>query len=155
MKNKNNLILILSLIVIIATITTVYFLFKDKEVNNTNNGQVIDKIEHPLIKVETPKPNDIITSPLTVKGEAVGNWFFEASFPVQLFDANYNEINLSPGYIMTSVDWMTTEFVPFEGSLNFTNPETSEGILILKKDNPSGLPEHDDELIIPVKFPNE
>lgn len=154
MKNK----LLISLLILMLTITIgVYFLvIKTEKVEAPTNGLIETEAEtsigHPLIRVETPQPNEVITSPLKVTGEAVGNWFFEASFPVQLFDANYNEIKLSPSYIMATADWMTTEFVPFEGNLNFTKPETAEGILILKKDNPSGLPEHDDELIIPVEF---
>lgn len=105
-----------------------------------------------LIKVYSPAPNQIITSPLIVKGEARGNWYFEASFPVELYDGNGQEITLNPGYIMTSEDWMTTEFVPFEGVLNFSMPTTQTGTLVLKKDNPSGLPENDAKIYIPVKF---
>ncbi len=50
-------------------------------------------------------------------------------------------------------NWMTTEFVPFSSSLEFTPPkETDIGFLILKKDNPSGLPENDDQIEIPIRF---
>ena len=46
---------------------------------------------------------------------------------------------------------MTEEFVPFRTVLSFEKPEErSPGTLVLKKDNPSGLPEHDAELRIPV-----
>jgi hypothetical protein len=48
---------------------------------------------------------------------------------------------------------MTADFVPFTATLNFTKPSYgNNGFLILKKDNPSGLPEHDDALEIQVKF---
>lgn len=46
---------------------------------------------------------------------------------------------------------MTEEFVPFTATLRFTSPG-GHGTLILRKDNPSGLPEHDDALVIPVRF---
>ncbi len=49
--------------------------------------------------------------------------------------------------------WMTTDFVPFKATLTFTvdkNAYSNKGTLILRKDNPSGLPEHDDALEIPV-----
>lgn len=105
-----------------------------------------------LIVVDSPRPNDTITSPLTISGRARGNWFFEASFPVRLVDANGQNIPLDPPYIMATGDWMTTEFVPFTATLNFTRPTTDTGTLILQKDNPSGLPENADELKIPVKF---
>src|SRR4051812_32842409 len=41
-----------------------------------------------LIQVNAPKPNDLVKSPLTVTGKARGTWYFEASFPVRLEDAN-------------------------------------------------------------------
>ncbi len=47
---------------------------------------------------------------------------------------------------------MTADFVPFKVKLIFSPPTTAAGTLVLKKDNPSGLPEHDDELRIPVAF---
>jgi len=49
-------------------------------------------------------------------------------------------------------DWMTENFVPFAATLDFTTPTTATGSLILEKDNPSGLPENDKQLTIPVKF---
>jgi hypothetical protein len=50
---------------------------------------------------------------------------------------------------------MTEDFVPFKATLNFTvdkNIYSRNGALILKKDNPSGLPEYDDALEIPIVF---
>ena len=49
-------------------------------------------------------------------------------------------------------DWMTEEFVPFKAMLEFSAPTTATGTLVLEKDNPSGLPENADSLIVPVKF---
>ncbi len=105
-----------------------------------------------MITVSSPLPNTVISSPLLVQGQARGPWYFEASFPVKLYDANNNEVALTPPYIMTANDWMTTDFVPFQASLTFTPPATPTGTLVLQKDNPSGLPENDDQLIIPIKF---
>ena len=47
---------------------------------------------------------------------------------------------------------MTKDFVPFKAELEFSLPSTETGVLILEKDNPSGLPENDDELRIPIRF---
>src|ERR1035437_6951636 len=91
-----------------------------------------------IIKVSSPLPNSTIKSPLTVTGVARGNWYFEASFPVRLYDANGKELVATPA--QAKGDWMTTEFVPFEVTLNFTKPTTATGTLVLQKDNPSGLP---------------
>jgi len=103
-----------------------------------------------LIRVTSPMQNEVIESPLTVTGEARGYWYFEASFPVELVDSNGTQLALKPA--MAKGEWMTEEFVPFEVTLEFGKPTTNTGILILHKDNPSGLVENDDELRIPVKF---
>ena len=102
------------------------------------------------IRVTSPTANAIITSPLVVTGEARGTWYFEASFPVQLLDANRNEIAIIPA--QAQEDWMTENFVPFAVTLDFILPATDTGFLVLKKDNPSGLPEHDAHIEIPVRF---
>ncbi|MDP3954030.1 MAG: Gmad2 immunoglobulin-like domain-containing protein [bacterium] len=104
-----------------------------------------------LIRIDSPRPNSIIKSPLTITGEARGTWYFEASFPVELLDENGNRIAIH--YAQAQDEWMTEDFVPFESILNFSGPSAgSKGTLILHKDNPSGLPEHDDQLRIPVIF---
>ena len=104
-----------------------------------------------LIRISTPRPNQKIASPLTITGEARGNWYFEASFPVVL--TNWDGLIIAEGIAQAKGDWMTSEFVPFEATLTFTvdkNTYSNRGSLILKKDNPSGLPEHDDALEIPI-----
>ena len=103
-----------------------------------------------LIRVSSPRPNTVITSPLTVKGMARGNWFFEASFPVRLFNGNGEKI--SQGIAQAEGEWMTTDFVPFKVTLTFATPTTTTGTLLLDKDDPSGLPENEDALRIPVRF---
>ena len=103
-----------------------------------------------FIRVETPHPSDIVESPLLVKGEARGPWYFEDSFPVEIEDADGNILAQVPA--QASGEWMTEDFVPFEVTLDFTTPAEGNGRLILRKDNPSGLPEHADELRIPVRF---
>jgi hypothetical protein len=110
-----------------------------------------------LIQLTTPVPNGVIESPLMLTGQARGYWFFEASFPIIL--TNWDGLIIAEGYATAEGDWMTEEFVPFTASLEFVNPYTAgdsdfmkRGFLILKKDNPSDLPENDNALEIPVYF---
>ena len=50
-------------------------------------------------------------------------------------------------------DVVGEDFVEFKGILEFEKPNYGEsGVLILRKDNPSELPEHDDALEIPILF---
>ncbi len=106
-----------------------------------------------LIRVDTPRPNQTIQSPLVITGEARGNWFFEASFPVVL--VNWDGLIIAQGIATAKSDWMTSEFVPFQATLNFTidkNTYSNRGALILKKDNPSGLPANDNSIEVPIIF---
>jgi hypothetical protein len=111
-------------------------------------GNELEKLD--LIKIDNPRPNQTIESPLFIRGEARGFWFFEADFPVKLFDDNGFLLGVIPAQALG--DWMTEDFVAFEATLPFAVPATQKGRLVLEKDNPSGLPEHADELIVPVYF---
>ncbi len=112
----------------------------------TGSGDWQDKI-----KLTFPLPGEIISSPLVIKGEARGTWFFEASFPVSLVD--WDGKIIAEGPAIADGEWMTTNYVPFTLTLNFTKPSYSDkGALILKRDNPSGLPEHDAAVEVPIKF---
>ena len=132
----------------ILFLSAVLFLTGCTYVNN--NPVVVPPPSNPNITVTSPQTNDVVKSPLLVTGEAKGTWYFEASFPVKLYDANNNLLVAVPA--KAKGDWMTTNFVPFEVTLNFATPSTATGKLVLEKDNPSGLPQNADSITIPVKF---
>ncbi len=105
-----------------------------------------------FIYVNSPAPGETLSSPLTVKGKARGTWFFEGDFPVFLEDMKGNVI--SRGFVTAKGEWMTKEFVPFEGTLKFEKPAHGDsGTLIFRKANPTDRRELDDEIHIPVFFP--
>ncbi len=104
-----------------------------------------------LIVVISPLKDDLISSPLSIAGRARGTWFFEGSFPLELQDQYKNVI--AQGHASAQGEWMTEDFVPFLGTLQFNNfIPGQKGFLVLKKDNPSGLHENDDQIKIPVIF---
>lgn len=106
-----------------------------------------------LPRVSYPQPDQVVLSPLTVTGEAPGNWFFEASLPVKLLDASGQQLAVAPA--QAQGDWMTTNYVPFQATLTFatsTVASSTIGTLIIAKDNPSGLPENDQQMAIPIRF---
>jgi len=111
-------------------------------------GNRLEKLD--LIVVDDPQLNQPVVSPLIIKGKARGSWFFEAVFPVKLLDSNGNL--LAVGFAQAKGEWMIEDFVLFESTLQFTSPTSESGVLILEKDNPSGLPENFDQLIVPVLF---
>ena len=107
-----------------------------------------------IIHISVPSPEQKITSPLVVTGEARGYWFFEATAPVLFVDWDGKIIAQSYITAMTE-NWMTEDFVPFKGTLNFELPETTpykRGTLIFQKSNPSNLPKNDAAVEIPITF---
>lgn len=139
-------------LIIIAAGIAGFYIYK-----NQSGNSVASKPD--LIIVDSPRIGDRVKSPLTITGKARGYWFFEATFPVVLTD--WDGRIIAEHYAQAQGEWMTTDFVPFEAVLEFENPVfpgaaknhfSRRGYLILKKDNPSGLPEHDDALEIPIKF---
>lgn len=105
------------------------------------------------VKIEVDEWTDVRTvqSPLVVTGKVPGSWSFEASFPVVLKDAAGRVLAEKPAAIQG--DWMTDELVPFTVTLTFSSQvENSFGTLELQRDNPSGLSENDDSVILPIRF---
>jgi hypothetical protein len=120
--------------------------------NGNGNGDEQSVVYKDIIRVEEPLPDSTISSPLTIRGEARGQWYFEATFPIVLTD--WDGRIIAEGYVEAQDEWMTVEYVPFEGTLTF-NADTSvsnRGSLILQKANASGLPEHDDAFEYTVFF---
>lgn len=103
-----------------------------------------------LIKIESLHADDAILSPFTVTGQARGNWFFEASFPIKILDKDGKVIGMGNG--QAQGEWMTENFVPWKATVSFIAPASGKGEVVFMKDNPSGLPAHDAEVRVPVVF---
>ena len=130
-------------------------LFGEKENKGIQEEQFNKTFD--LIHVAIPKENQVITSPFIVKGEARGTWYFEASFPLVLVD--WDGRIIAQSHAQAQSEWMTEDFVPFEGKIEFAKPYSEgapdfmkRGTLIFQKDNPSGLPQFDDAIEIPIVF---
>ena len=119
------------------------------------NGQTfIEEIgSNANINLISPLANEIITSPLTIKGEAKGAWYFEAQFPIKLEDEEGNVLAQTAAHAQG--EWMTENMVPFTAEVTFNPSDKEKGFLILEKDNPSGLPENADSIKVPVLFKGE
>ncbi len=102
------------------------------------------------IAVTAPALNAVITSPVTVEGQAPGPWYFEASFPVKVLDGDGTVLGQGP--VQAQSDWMTTGTVPFAATLSFAKPKYATGTIVFHNDNPSGDPARDKEFRFPVRF---
>lgn len=105
------------------------------------------------IRITSPETDAVVGSPVTIRGEANGTWFFEGSFPVRVVDGNGDVLGAAIAQALG--EWMTESSVPFEVVIPFGLPKTSSGAIVFEKDNPSGLPENAEEFRLPVKFAPE
>ncbi len=101
------------------------------------------------IVVSYPVENQEVSNPIKIEGKARGNWFFEGSFPIQLVDTNGNIVTST---IATAQgEWMTADFVNFTASIEYNKASsTKHALIVLNKDNPSGNPDFDQSIFIPV-----
>jgi len=101
-----------------------------------------------LIVPELPFPGAVVGKEFFVIGKARGNWYFEATFPVEVLDKDGKTIAWS--FAQAQGEWMTEDFVPFKGEIKAPESYIGPATLILHKDNASGLPEHDASISFPI-----
>lgn len=150
-------IAILAVVVLVAAAGAVWLL-QDREASPAADADrpAVDATEmdgtaaDERVHVSSPRPNAVVSSPLEVRGEARGTWYFEADFPVRLLDADGRELAVTPS--RADGDWMTESFVPFDATLTFDDPATQAGLLVLERANPSGLAENAAVVAVPVRF---
>ena len=84
----------------------------------------------------------------TIKGKVMGTWLFEGEFPVRVLDEDMELIDS----ISANADyWFTSDYVPFELTLDFDLVESKELILRFEKSNPSDMIENSDHVDWKVK----
>lgn len=101
-----------------------------------------------LIRVTNPTPGAVVGKPITVMGEARGNWYFEASFPIEVRDSEGAVI--ATGIAQAQSDWMVETFVPFTSTIAVPASYIGEAVLVLMNDNPSGMPENARSISFPI-----
>lgn len=152
---KKNIFIII-LLLILAIVLYSYGTRKGPVLNNNPVGGQPTTTQpvayKDMIIVDSPRVGDKVISPITVSGKARGNWYFEASFPVQILDEEGNILGQAPA--QAQGEWMTTDYVPFSATIPFQAPKNPSAKLLIKfnKDNPSGLPENDDFVSVEVNY---
>ncbi len=107
------------------------------------------------IKVELPFPGAVVGKDFAVIGEARGPWFFEASFPIEVLGSDGKVLSTAIAQAQNDpktgeINWMTEDFVPFRADIKVPQSYIGPATLLLKKDNPSGLPENDASISFPI-----
>lgn len=105
--------------------------------DDNNNGSDDTTDMSSKIRVSIPAGNSVNASTgFEVGGQAVGNWFFEASAPVSVYSKDGKLLVAT--YMTAQGEWMTTDFVPFKGQIPpFLTNGATEGYIQFENDNPS------------------
>ena len=100
------------------------------------------------VSLTSPKKYAKVSHTLVISGKAPGPWFFEASFPVQVRDAQ--DVIIGRTVAQAHGEWMTESLVDFTATIPIAASYHGPATLVLLRDNPSGLPENDDSVSVPI-----
>jgi hypothetical protein len=143
-NNQSNMIIKKTQIVCLLTVTLLLL-------GCSNIQNIQEEPNEKNIIIKSPLPEETISSPLKIEGEAVGSWYFEGSFTVTLVD--WDGLIIAENQVTAESDWMTEDYVKFNSELTFETPTLYKtGAIIFKKANPSGLPENDEYYEMQIKF---
>ena len=98
--------------------------------------------------VSTPKSGAVVSRTFSIAGTAPSGWFFEAVFPIMVRDDNDNAIGRTQGRAQS--DWTAPGPIRFTAQVTLETAYKGPATLVLMRDNPSGLPENDDSVEIPI-----
>ncbi|MBT4385057.1 hypothetical protein HOD30_04910 [Candidatus Peregrinibacteria bacterium] len=111
--------------------------------------EVVENIEvDNEVNVSVPASGAEVSSPFLVSGTAPGFWYIEAQIILELRDADGKMLDYKS--VMTYDDWMIEEAVSFDGELSFEVSETTNATIVVRRENVSGLPEHEMSFEMPV-----
>jgi len=100
------------------------------------------------VTLNSPSRNAEVGHSFSVIGQAPGPWFFEAQFPLMVKDRQGNAVGHATA--QAQGDWQTEDMVDFSTTMQIDAIFHGPATLVLMKDNPSGLPEHDDAVEVPI-----
>lgn len=176
MQNKffgSKLNSIFLLILIVLMVIVLYIMFQNKEtylgvfqkqapVNNVNNLPVENIVDTTMPVIGNKEdiigkkddlisfsifPNTKVHGIVSYRGVIKGAYFFEANILINILDANKKVLKASNAVATT--DWMTQP-VSFEGNIDFTDLPKGKAYFEIHNDNPSGLPENNKSILIPI-----
>ncbi len=122
------------------------------EVASSAEVEIGKRLVAPEIEVDAPLVGDSVLPSFLISGRARGNWYFEASFPIDVV-ADDGRV-LATAVAQAQDEWMTEEFVPFSARIVFDPLFYSSGKIVFRKDNPSGDSQFDKSYELPIVFPS-
>lgn len=156
--SKLNTVLLIVLIVLMIVALKVMFKDKEKYLRpfTQNKEQVGDNdVVYPQVSPNQADlvslsitPNQTLSGLVNFTGSVKNAYFFEANIVIRILDVNNNV--LKTGFGTATTDWMTTNPVSFQGSIDLTGLPTGPAYFQIHNDNASGLPQNDKFILIPI-----
>ena len=114
----------------------------------------IVKFEPTPTSIPTPTPlpvsNVVLSSSTSISGKIDRSWVFEGSFPFEIIDSQGKIILEGIG---SSPDWSDGDSFYVDFVINFKlTSKVNNGFLIVRNDNPSGLPQNNKSYKTPLTF---
>jgi hypothetical protein len=135
---------IVGLVIVVIIIFSLIFYFKNNEGASKNE----------FIKIDNIKVGQTISFPLLVRGTVTGGrWAgFEGQVGrVELVESG-NILGVAP--LKATSDFMKFP-VSFEATLNFNSVEGKNVTLVFHNENPSGLSEYEEIMVLPINILNK
>ncbi len=132
MKKDHFLLAVVAIILIsaiILRITQINKTIEEEKVEDLNIDYI--KPEENPIKIIQPLENELVSSPLEIKGMIPANWLLETTYYVVLSD-NKDQSIIDVAKIETEKDWDTMEAVPFFSILEFSDI-SGQGIISIRE----------------------
>ena len=152
--SKLNTVLLLVLIILMVVALTFMFqnrstylpYWKDNKTEENNTPEILgnkaDLVSFSIL------PGSKVHGLMSYRGVVKGAYFFEANIVINILDLNKKVLKASNAH--ATGDWMTEEPVAFEGNIDFSGLPKGPAYLEIHNDNPSGLPENDKSILIPI-----
>lgn len=144
-------VIVLLFIVIVVLAWVLFAMPARVEAPTATSTPPVATLTQPLsarVVVTSPKANSTVGNTFVVSGAAPGPWYFEASFPIKIVDKENNFIG--QGIAQAQGEWMTTDQVTFTATITLNGTYSGPATVVLLRDNPSGMPENDDSVSVPV-----
>jgi hypothetical protein len=146
-QTQNYLFLFIALCLLLGVGFFVYTLTQEEAVPSVSQLKYRNASLDNIV-VSKPLPGEKVAQTFSLQGEARGGWYFEASFPVEVQGID-GEV-LTTAIAQAEGEWMTELFVTFKAQVEIPASYHGPATVILKKDNPSGMPENDGSLSYPI-----
>lgn len=137
--------LLVILLLFILTLGVGYYFLREKlpEDNSLKTEKGIP------LELIYPQPNTEVGCEFELSGKISNQWFFEGSFPVSIVVDGKTVLETQA---LTEEEWTKEGDISFYSKIKCDSGCVGSGNIVLKKDNPSDLPENDDSFSIPVTF---